>query len=62
VHGDTDEHIFWAFFRILYEHVEVSVISEDASIEQFVFEILACAVPVGLDQVQVGKLALRVLF
>ena len=49
------------FFGVFHEHVEISVIVEDTGIEQFVFELLPRSPPVGLDQVPVGKLALRVL-
>ena len=61
MHGDADEHVFRAVLRVFHEHVEVAVIVEYAGIEQFVLELFPRPSPVGLDQVPVGILALRVL-
>ena len=61
VDGDADQHVLRTRLGVLDEHVEVAVAVEDAGIEQLVLELLARPAPVGLDQVPVGKLALRVL-
>ena len=61
VHGDPDEHVFRALLGVFDEHVEVAVVVEDAGVEQLVLELLPRSSPVRLDQVPVGKLALRVL-
>ena len=61
VHGDADEDVFRALLRVLHEHVEIPVVVEDAGIEQLVLELFPRSSPVGLDQVPVGILPLRVL-
>ena len=59
--GDADQHVFRARLRVFHEHVEISVFGEDAGVEQLVFGLVARASPVGLYQVRIGILALRIL-
>ena len=61
VDGDADEHVLRAVLRVLDEHVEVAVVVEDAGVEQLVLHLLPRPFRVRLDEVPVGKLALRVL-
>ena len=61
VDGDADEHVFRTLLGVLHEHVEVPVLIENAGVEEFVLEVFPRSSAVGLDQVPVGKLALRVL-
>ena len=46
--------------RVLDEHVEISVVVEYAGIEQLVFQVVAAAPPVRLDQIAVRICVLRV--
>lgn len=61
VRGDLDQHVLGAVFGVFDEDVEVAVLVEDAGVEQLVLEFAAAAGPVGVDEVGVGELALRVL-
>ncbi len=61
VDRDADQHVFRAFLRVFDEHVEIPVVVEDAGVDELVLELLPRPSPVGLDQVPVRKLALRVL-
>ena len=61
VHGDPDEDVFRAFLGVFDEHVKVAVVVKYAGIEQLVLELFPRSSPVGLDQVPVGILPLRVL-
>jgi hypothetical protein len=58
---DADQRIVRASLRVLDKDVEITVIVEDARIEQLILHLAAAAAPVGLDQVFVRKRALRVL-
>jgi hypothetical protein len=46
--------------RVFDEHVEISVLVEDAGIQQFVFPVVAAAPPIRLDEIAVGIGVLRV--
>ena len=61
VDGDAHEDVAWPGFGVLHEHVEVAVLVEGAGVDQLVLEVLARAPAVGLEQVAVRELALRVL-
>ena len=55
------EDVFRALLGVLDENIEVPVVVEDARIQQFVLELLARPPPVGLHQVAIRKLPLRIL-
>src|SRR5258705_12902052 len=59
--GDPDQHILRGSFGVLDEHVEITVVVEDAGVEQFVLEFLPTAAAVGLDELAVRVGRLRVL-
>ena len=61
VHRDADEDILGTGLRVFHEHVEIAAVVEDAGVEQLVFELVPRSVPVRVDEVAIGKLALRVL-
>ena len=61
VDGNADQYVVRALLRVFDENVEVTVILKDAGVEQFVFELLARALRVLLEQLCVRKFVLRVL-
>jgi hypothetical protein len=60
VHRDANQDVLRALLRILHEHVEVAIVVEGARVEQLVLELFPGSPAVGLDQVPVGVLPLRV--
>src|SRR2546422_6938888 len=60
VRGDTNEDVFGGGFGILDDHIEISILGEDASIEQLKFGILFRTAPVFFQQLSVGIGALRI--
>ena len=58
--ADLDQDVGRRRFRVFDEHIEITVIIEDAGIEQFVFPIVAAAPPVRFDQIAVGICVLRI--
>src|SRR5687767_14725098 len=58
---DANEYIFRAFLRVLDKNIKIPVIVKYTRIQQLVFKLFPRAPPVGLDQVQIGILTLRVL-
>ena len=59
--GDPDQDVFRPGFGILDEDVEVSVVVEDAGVEEFILHLVPGATTVRLHQVGVGEGRLRVL-
>jgi hypothetical protein len=60
VDGHTDQEVLRAFLRVFQEDVEVAVVVEDPGVEELVFELLPRPLPVRVQEVPVGELALRV--
>ncbi len=58
---DPHEDVFRTVFGVLDEDVEVSVVIENAGIEQFVFKLVPGTAAVRLRQVGVGIGRLRIL-
>ena len=58
---DPHQDVFGPGFGVLHEDVEVSVVLEDARVEEFILHLVAVAPAVRLHQVGVGKGRLRVL-
>ena len=58
---DPHQDVFRTGFGILDEYVEVSVVMEDAGVEEFILHLVPGATTVRLHQVGVGKGRLRVL-
>ena len=58
---DLDQNVFGVGFGIFDEHIEVAVVVEDASVEQFEFRLVLAAPPIFLHQLSVGKFRLRIL-
>ena len=61
MHGDTDQDVFRITFSVFDKHIEVAVVVEDASVEKFVFHLLARAPPVRLHQIAIGIFSLGIL-
>jgi hypothetical protein len=60
VDGHADQEVLRALLRIFEEDVEVAVVVEDPGVEELVFEFLPRPLPVRVQEVPVGELALRV--
>ena len=58
---DLDENVFDIAFRVLDEHVEIAVLSEDSGIQQFVLRIVLAAAAILFDKLRVGECRLRIL-
>ena len=58
---DLNANIFRSSLRVLDEDVEVSVLIEDTSVQQLVFEPVSRSSLVLFDQITVRKLGLRIL-
>ena len=61
VDADLDQDVFGRFLGVFHEHVEITVLVEDARVEQFVLELLAAPSAIGFDQVVVRVGRLRIL-
>jgi hypothetical protein len=61
VSGYADQDVVRALLGILEEDIEVPVVVKDPRVQKLVFELLACPLPVGLDEVSIGELALRAI-
>ena len=59
--GDAHEDVLGRRLGVLYEHVEVAVVIEDARVEELVLHVVAGAPAVRLQQVGVRKGCLGVL-
>jgi hypothetical protein len=61
IHGaDLDQDVCRRRLRISDEHVEVAILIEDASVQQFIFPVVATTPPVRLDKIVIGVRILRV--
>jgi hypothetical protein len=56
-----DQDVVRPLLGVLEEDVEVPVVVEDPRVNELVLELLPCPPPVGLEEVPVGELVLRVL-
>jgi hypothetical protein len=59
--GDEHEDVVRSGLRILDEYVEVAVVVENSSVEQFKFRLVLAATPVLLHELRIWKLPLRIL-
>jgi len=55
---DSGQDLLWGFFRILHIHIKITVILEYTRVQQFVFELIVGASPIGCYQVSVGIFSL----
>ncbi len=55
VRGDTDENIFCIRFGVFDEHIEVTVLIEDARIEQFIFGRVLTMLTICLHQIRIRE-------
>ena len=62
VDADLNQDVLGRFLGVFHEHVEVTVLVEDAGVDQFVLEFLAAAPAIGLHQliIRVGRLRILV--
>ena len=60
-HADPDQNVIGRRFGVLDEHVEVSVVVENARVEQLVLGFVLAAAAVGRDEVAVRIRGLRIL-
>ena len=61
VDADLDQDVLGRLLGVFHEHVEVTVLVEDAGIEQFILEFLAASAAIGLDQLVIRIGGLRIL-
>ena len=61
VRGDQHEDVVVVGLGVLHDDVEVAVLVEDPGVDQLVLHVLLAALPIGRDQVPVGKGSLGVL-
>ena len=61
VDADLDQDILGRFLGVFHEHVEVTVLVEDAGVDQFVLGFLAASAAVGEHQLIIRIGGLRIL-
>ena len=61
MHGDLDEHVLRTLLGVLHEYIKIPVVVEDPGIQQFVLHLLTRPPAVGVHQVAIGELPLRIL-
>src|SRR5271166_3631040 len=61
VHRNLDQHIFRIGLGVFHKHVEISIVIEDAGVEQFVLHLFPRTPPVRLNKVPIGILPLGIL-
>src|SRR6516162_268860 len=61
VDRNLDQNIFRPILGVFDEDVEVAVVVEDAGVEQLVLELIPAAAAVGVNQIGVRELPLRIL-
>jgi len=59
--ADLDEDVFRRLLRIFHKDVEITILVENAGIEQLVLHVAAVAPTVGFGQIVVGKCRMRIL-
>jgi hypothetical protein len=57
---DSNENIFRSGLRVFDKYVEVAVLVEDAGIYELVLRLTPGALPIGLNQIAVGKRSMRI--
>src|SRR5271168_993645 len=58
---DADQKIFWRRLGILHFDIKVCVVSEDAGVHQFIFQIGSRPAAVGLHEIVIRVCSLRIL-
>src|SRR5262249_50226163 len=56
-----DEDVLVGFLGILHEHVKVTILIEDARVQQLILELMAAPATTGLDQVPIREGRLGIL-
>ena len=61
-HFNANADVFWISFRILDKNIEITIVVEDACVDQFILGFLLSApATVLLDQLRIRKFRLRIL-
>src|SRR5215467_145633 len=58
---DADQQVLRIGLGVLYKDVEISVVIEYASVDQFILELFPRPAPIRFNQIPIRKFALRVL-